>query len=102
MLFLYIRDIQQFEEIHQVVSPKIQQEAAKAIIELTATPETIQIEANVSHTTDIQVMKQNVQVMDRMREFAEKQREAALAGGDINKLQQVAHIINADVIDKEE
>lgn len=102
--FLYINGIQQFEEIHQVVSPKIQQEAAKAVIELTTAPETLKIEANVHHSSDAKVMEQNVQIMDSMRKFAIEQRKLAMGGADINDLQKVAHIIDVvpDYDDEEE
>lgn len=103
--FLYINDVQQFEEIHQVVSPKIQQEAAKMVIELTTAPESLKIEGTIHHTTDVKVMSQNVEVMDAMRQFAEEQRRAALGGASLDDLQRVAHIINvgenSDTIDVE-
>jgi len=97
--FLFIDGVQQFEEIYQVVSPKIQQEAAKAVIELTTAPDVLKIEANVTHGIDSSVIKSNVALSASLEEFAKAQREAALAGADINELQQVAHLVEKDVVD---
>jgi len=93
-----------FEDVWMVVTPKIQQEASKAIIELTKMPEDKNI--NIKIGLSDEAIESNREMTNKFREIAELQREALLNGANIDDVQKIGHIISdgdiedADIEDK--
>lgn len=90
-----------WEEIYQLVSPKIQMEAANAIIELTKMPDEKDINIKIGISDEAASAQQDI--ANKLAEIAKQQREAALRGESIDTIQAIGSgLIDNDIIDVED
>jgi len=97
---IYLRDSNGeivFEDVYQVVTPKVQQEASAKILDITAPAEDKSIDINIAISQEEREHK--TALIDALKEIALKQREALERGASIEEVQQIGNIIEAKIVD---
>ena len=97
---MYLRDERgeiMFEEIFQVVTPKIQQDAAATLLDITKPPEEMLREEQSAISKDERAGRKAL--LDAFDDIAKRQREAVLAGASIDDVQKIGDIIETHIVD---
>ncbi len=89
-----------FQDVHQIVSPKVQDDAASSLIELTAMPEEKDI--NIKIGISDEAAESQREIVDKLSEIAKRQKEALDAGASIDEVQKIGqYLVDAEIIDDE-
>ena len=97
---IYLRDKHGdivFEDVYQVVTPKIQHDAAATILEITKPPEELFSEQQAAISKEER--SERSALISAFADIAKQQQQAVMAGASVEDVQKIGDVIEAHIVD---